>query len=279
LLGVIPLYDRNKTLRFPLITVTLIAINVVVYFFVQPHRDEIGLGMSSDTSAEFLYRHAAVPCEVLSGRPVEVSGPQIGCDLPRGGTTPFPHKNVYLALVVSMFLHANLLHIGGNMLFLWIFGNNVEDEMGAIPFLLFYFACGIIATFAFVIVFPSSATPLLGASGAIAGVLGAYLVRFPRARVVTWIPFLIFLVVPLPAWLVLGVWFVGQFGLGAANEGIATAAHIGGFIAGALIALIALGRRPRRDVSGRPPPYPPPGTPYWVIPRYPEPYGHPSGHP
>ncbi len=146
------------------------------------------------------------------------------------------------------------------MLFLWVFGNNVEDEMGHVPFLVFYVVCGVIAALAHILLFQSSAVPVIGASGAIAGVMGAYLLRFPRARVLTLVPIFIFLTFWLPAWVVLVLWFVSQFGISAANEGVATAAHIGGFVAGAVIALLfGLRRRPT------PPPPPPPA---WFPGRY-----------
>jgi rhomboid family protein len=233
----IPLYDDNPARRAPVITVALIVANVVIFLFWQPH--------GGRTETAFLYRQAAIPCEVITGAPVDIrvdpGGGAVGCDL-RGGSPRFPDKNVYLAIIVSMFLHANLLHIGGNMLFLWIFGNNVEDRMGHVAYLGFYFACGIIAAMSHILLFRDSAVPLLGASGAIAGVMGAYLVCFPKARVLTLV---FFIALWLPAWLVLGLWFLGQFGISASNAGVATAAHIGGFTAGVLTALIFLGPRRR----------------------------------
>ena len=246
----IPLYDDNPTRRTPYVTILLLAANVIVYFFVQPH------GLREEQ--RFLYERAAVPCEVTTGEPVEVQGRRVDCDLP-AGEQEFPEKNVYLAVLVSMFLHANLLHLGGNMLFLWVFGNNVEDEMGHIPFLVFYVVCGVIAALAHIFLFRSSAIPVIGASGAIAGVMGAYLLRFPRARVLTLVPIFIFFTFWLPAWIVLVLWFIGQFGISTAESGVATAAHIGGFVAGAAIALV-FGMRSR--------PAPPPPPPAWFSRRY-----------
>jgi len=243
---VIPLYDDNPTRRKPVVTLLLIAANVVVFLFVQPH--------SGQREVDFLFRNAAIPCEVTSGHPVEEVRGQPTCDLPEQRPV-FPEKNVYVAVLVAMFLHANLIHIFGNMLFLWIFGNNIEDEMGPLFFVLFYLVCGIAAAGAHIALFPHSATPVIGASGAIAGVMGAYLVRFPRARVLTVLPILLFIPFWLPAWVVLLAFFVEQFFISAVNSGVATAAHIGGFATGALRGLIFLRhRRPRQ---------PQPLTPAW----------------
>jgi membrane associated rhomboid family serine protease len=238
-------------------------VNIFVYFAIQPHAST----QSSDT---FLYDHAVIPCEVVHGHPL--TEPQIAlqsCSAPNRDVVvetnqgprqvparPFsPGKNVYLAVIASMFLHANLLHLAGNMLFLWIFGNNVEDHLGRIGYTFFYFAAGIVATAAFLAANVSSVSPLLGASGAIAGVMGAYLVWFPRARVLS-----IVIVVPvyLPASLVLVVWFSTQF-LTDPNSGVAWVAHVFGFVFGALV---ALGLRGSRGPVSRhvPPPPPLPGT-------------------
>ena len=165
--AVIPLHDDNPTRRRAVMTMALIAINVVVCLFVQPH--------AGQEEVNFLYRRAAVPCEVTTGHPVEVDNSgEPSCDL-REGRTVFPEKNVYLAILVSMFLHANLLHIGGNMLFLWIFGNNIEDRMGWIGYPIFYIVSGVVAAATQFAIDPNSTVPVIGASGAIAGVMGAYL--------------------------------------------------------------------------------------------------------
>jgi membrane associated rhomboid family serine protease len=148
-----------------------------------------------------------------------------------------------------MFLHGGFLHIAGNMLYLWVFGNNVEDRMGRIPFILFYLAAGVVAVYAQVLTDPHSTVPLIGASGAIAGTLGAYLVMFPHARVLTLVPIFFFLqVAELSAVIVLGFWFVlqalqGVGSLGGQVGGVAWWAHIGGFVFGALIALLFYRRR------------------------------------
>jgi membrane associated rhomboid family serine protease len=239
----IPLKDYNPTTRTAWITIALIAINVVVYFFVQPHQGAV------DT--EFTYDHAAIPYEVTHDRPLT---PEQVCEslhphdpqcLQFSNTRPlFPHKNVYLAILYSMFLHASLLHIGGNMLFLWIFGNNIEDRMGWIGFPLFYLASGLAAAAAHIAGQPSSTVPIVGASGAIAGVMGAYLVLFPNVRIRTLFFFIIILLRDITAkWLLLA-WFLLQFFTGP-NSGVAWLAHVGGFVFGALVAL-ALRDRLRR---------------------------------
>jgi rhomboid family protein len=149
----------------------------------------------------------------------------------------FPDKNARLAILTSMFLHAGLLHLGGNMLFLWIFGNNVEDRMGHIVFLLFYAVGGVVAAMGHFVSDPTSITPVIGASGAVAAVMGAYFVWWPRALVTTLV---IVFPVRIPAFVFLGIWFVLQF-LSNPDSGVATVAHIAGFVFGALIAVITRG--------------------------------------
>jgi membrane associated rhomboid family serine protease len=237
---VLPLRDLNPAKRVPIVTLLIIAVNVVVYLAIQPH----GSAVQSD---RFLYRHAVIPCEVVHGHPLNETQITLGrCSVPdhvvvvpSNGPGPIlnplaaPSKNVYLAIIVSMFLHASLIHLLGNMLFLWIFGNNVEDHLGPAAYALFYVAAGIIATAAFVAFNSASVSPLLGASGAIAGVMGAYLMWFPRARVFS---IVVFVPVYLPASLLLGVWFFTQF-LTDPNSGVAWVAHVAGFTFGALVAL------------------------------------------
>jgi membrane associated rhomboid family serine protease len=158
-------------------------------------------------------------------------------------------------MFVSMFLHGGWIHLGGNMLYLWIFGDNVEDRLGHGKYLFFYFICGIAATMAHAVMNPASRVPSIGASGAIAGVLGGYIVMFPRARVTTLIPIFVFITVrEIPAVVVLGFWFVLQLFIGAASLGVAGAeeaggvayfAHIGGFVAGMLLVIVMGGLRRR----------------------------------
>lgn len=219
----LPLRDVNPTRTFPLVTIALIAVNVLVFIY------ELILGPQVEG---FVQSWAIIPYEITHG-----------VDLPPASIQP-----IYLTLITAMFLHGGIVHIAGNMLFLWIFGNNIEDAMGSLRFIVFYLLCGLVAAFAQIAVGPNSDIPNIGASGAIAGVLGAYLLLFPRAEVQTLV-FLGFFVrlVRLPALLFLGLWFVlqlfsGVAGLGMeAMGGVAWFAHIGGFIAG--IVLINIFRR------------------------------------
>jgi membrane associated rhomboid family serine protease len=217
--------------------------------------------------AAFLDQYAAVPRElthnqqltrVPTGDLQAVHGQEVLC------TTgpPTYHKSPALSVLYAMFLHAGWLHLLGNMLFLWIFGNNIEDRFGRLRFLIFYLFCGYIAAYGFAFANPDSTTPLLGASGAIAGVLGAYLVLYPRARIWGLVPFLFFIPLRLPAWLVLGGWFVLQWLYASGHTGsgvgdVAYLAHVVGFIAGALIGLFV------RAGTADPRRYPADGRPAW----------------
>jgi membrane associated rhomboid family serine protease len=239
---VFPLKDNIPTLRFPVVTVTLIALNVIAYFFWQKG----GLTLGDPSSQEYLcqlYDYAEIPYEVTN--PGEQVGVQ-GCDAPTAPT--------WLTLFTAMFMHGGLLHLGGNMLFLWIFGNNVEDSMGPVKFLVFYLLGGLAAAALQIAIGPDSQIPNLGASGAVAGVLGGYLLLFPRARVITVI-FIVFFftIIELPALLILGFWFVqqvlfGYFDLNSAGEGggVAYFAHIGGFAFGLLAIKLFADERKRR---------------------------------
>jgi membrane associated rhomboid family serine protease len=244
---VFPLKDNIPTLRFPVVTVTLIGLNVISYFFWQKGGISLGDPSSRDYLCQ-LYDYAEIPYELTH------PGDQIGVQ----GCAP-PTAPTWLTLFTAMFMHGGLLHLGGNMLFLWIFGNNVEDSMGPFKFLVFYLLGGLAATALQVAVGPNSAVPNLGASGAIAGVLGAYLVLFPRARVITVI-FIVFFftIIELPALLILGFWFVeqvlfGAFDLstpGGDSGGVAYFAHIGGFAFGLLaIKLFADDRKARAQLE------------------------------
>ena len=239
----IPLKDENPTSRVPWVTILLIVVNVVIFVFLQRPYDR-GLGQ-----ALFTYEFAAIPCEVVSGRPLtdaEVNrtlyeGDDEACQSPSPGRRDdslFPDKQVYLAVVYSMFLHGSWLHIGGNMLFLWVFGNNVEDRMGPVPYVAFYVLAGLAAAAAHVAVQPDSTVPVVGASGAVAGVMGAYLVLFPNAGIRA---LFLFVIVLIPAKWLLGYWFVSQFFINPA-EGVAWVAHVGGFAFGALVALVVRDR-------------------------------------
>ncbi len=241
----LPLRDENPTTRKPFVTVALILACVAVYFLVQPSGSVV-TGETAKSDTAFTVEHAAIPCEVIQGHPLTVrelnqtfgAGDANACDRHDNSEEGFPNKNVYLALVVSMFMHAGLLHIGGNMLFLWVFGNNIEDRIGPLPYLAFYLVGGVAATAAHIALAPDSTVPLVGASGAIAAVMGAYLVLYPRHRIhsVIFLGFFVFFR-PVRAWVLLGFWFVSQF-LIDPNSSVAWAAHVGGFAFGVLGGLI-----------------------------------------
>lgn len=246
--SLLPIHDENPTRRFSYLTVALILINVGA-FFLQP-----GLGSASPDLLRFFYRWALVPWEVTRGHPVTAEAlSSIGIVAQGCSGICFPEKSVYLSIVTSMFLHGDFLHIGGNMLFLWIFGNNIEDVLGRVRFILFYLATGTAAALAHVAINADSLQPTVGASGAVSGILGAYLVLFPHARITTLMLFLFIQVVRLPAIVVLGIWFLSQFLIAAQQPltgggGVAWMAHVGGFIAGAILILPFRGRILRRRV-------------------------------
>lgn len=255
----IPLKDENPTSSTPLVTLFLIAACTVTWFFVQnPDPITAALGPQSREEAsrqqEFNYRRAAVPCEVVTGQPLSPQELSSG-NCTRNDTAPeiFPGKGVFLALVTSMFLHGSLLHLGGNMLYLWVFGNNIEDTKGKVTYLVFYLASGVVGTLAHIALQPSSTIPLVGASGAIAGVMGAYLVLFPRVPIRSLIIFYFILFRDVEARWLLGIWFVSQFFI-SPNSGVAWAAHVGGFLFGVLAGFIWRARRQPEEV---PRPYAP----------------------
>jgi membrane associated rhomboid family serine protease len=232
----IPISDENPTSRRPYVTYALIVVNVLVWFF------ELSRGVFEST-----FDYGAIPSWVL--HQMRDGTLQLG-GLVRGGGAITLHQEVPWpwTLVTSMFMHGGWLHIIGNMWFLWIFGDNVEDAMGSAKYLVFYLLCGLAAAAAQVLSQPSSQVPMVGASGAIAGVLGAYIVLYPHARVrCLWILFIIITTVWVPAWLLLGIWFISQFFM--PGEGVAWMAHVGGFITGFLLVRLFVPRRPppRRD--------------------------------
>lgn len=239
-----PLKDNIPTRRFPIVTVAFIAINVIVYLFLQPKSGIDFSGNSLDQRR--LFDYAAIPCRI-DGQ----------CETAAQLPDALPPL---VTLFTAMFSHAGLLHLGGNMLFLWIFGNNVEDAMGRVKFVLFYLLAGV-AAFALQTAFgPDSQVPTLGASGAVAGVLGAYVVLYPRAKVVTAIFIVLFFtLIELPAFLVLGFWFVqqalfGYFDLTSGAQdggGVAYLAHVGGFLFG--LATVKLLATYRWDGADKPP--------------------------
>jgi membrane associated rhomboid family serine protease len=240
---VIPIGDANPVRSTPWITRLLLVANIGVFFFVQPQPWLEG----ACAQMQFLLEWAAVPREVVRGAPLsgeEIGALGTGCPL-----SPAEGKSIIASVFASMFLHGDWLHLAGNMLYLWIFGNNIEDRMGHLRFLVFYLVVGLLATGAFVIANAGSPIVLVGASGAIAGVLGSYLVMFPTARVTVLVLPLFFLALQLPALLVLGLWFVFQlqeFGSGPmGGGGVAYLAHVAGFLAG-MAGTLLLGFRPER---------------------------------
>src|SRR6266498_3210838 len=258
MISLIPIHDDNPTRRTAVVTLTLIAINVVV-FLLEPASHAL-FGQSSSTAGECqqlasFYKWAAIPRELITNHQLsQTAGPPAGPGQCLA-VAPDYDKIPFLSVLTAMFLHGGWLHLLGNMLFLWVFGNNVEDRLGRVRYLLFYLLCGYAATYGFALADPGSTTTLVGASGAIAGVLGAYLVMFPRARVTSLVPFLLFLPARLPAWIVLGSWFVLQYfyASGASvgdGAGVAYLAHVVGFIAGIVLIILLGGLRPSR----RPPP-------------------------
>jgi len=206
---VFPIKDNIPTENFPVVTVALIVVNVLAYFFWQ--HGGISLGDPGNQAyLQNLYEYASYPFEITHpGQQCFPSGDQVVCGADVARQLDLPPT--WLTVFTSMFMHGGLLHLGGNMLFLWIFGNNVEDSMGRVKFLAFYLLAGLAATAGQVLIGPNVAVPNVGASGAIAGVLGGYLVLFPRARVITVI-FIIFFftIIELPAVLILGFWFLQQ---------------------------------------------------------------------
>lgn len=228
--------DNSDRLRFPYVTYLLIAVNIVVYVLFQ------GAGFND----AFTYAFSVVPREITTG--IDIAAPLIIRDSLGNRTliplqaTPIP---VYGTILTSMFMHGGLMHIFGNMMYLWIFGDNLEDRLGHIRFAVFYLVCGAFAALAQVFTDQNSIIPMLGASGAISGVLGGYILLFPR-RSVTAIIF--FSVVQIPAFVALGIWiglqFFSNYFSSAETGGVAYMAHIGGFVAGfLLIKVFALGTK------------------------------------
>ena len=250
---VFPLYDDNSDRQTtPWVNYGIIALNIFVFVVLQK--------LGSDT--QFTYSFSTVPLEILRGTDVVtparvLEDPMTGQRLlvPGLGETPV---SVYLTLFTSMFMHGGIAHIAGNMLFLWIFGDNIEDRLGHVKYLFFYLVCGLIASLAHVFATAALATdqssllvPSLGASGAISGVLGGYILLYPKRRVTV---ILIRIFTQVPAYVAIGLWFLfqlisglGMLGGGSQAGGVAYAAHVGGFIAGlVLIKLFDIGNRSAR---------------------------------
>lgn len=223
----LPLKDENPTRSFPFVNISLIVINVLVFLY------ELSLGRGIKI---FFLKYGVIPYEITHF----VDIPPVKTFLPWN-------------LFTSMFIHGGFTHIFGNMLYLWIFGDNVEDALGHFRYIIFYLLTGLIASFTHIIFNPNSMVPTVGASGAISGVLGAYFILYPGARVLTLVPDLFFFglfyrIVRIPALIVLGFWFILQFFYGflslpSGGGGVAWLAHVGGFIAGLLLVRVFLRRR------------------------------------
>ena len=267
----LPLRDANPTRRAPVVTLLIIAANVAAFLLWQPTFASGQRGQLEQQT--FFWCHAAIPFEVSHQTTLVEGGTAARRAIDRSYEPGFPlqpylrrecpTKSWFESVFVAMFLHGGWLHIIGNMLFLWVFGNNVEDRLGAIAYLLFYLAGGVAAFALQLLLDPNSAIPTLGASGAIAAVLGAYIVAYPRARVLTLVIFFFITVTELPAYLVLGIWFVLQLfnGVGEigtdVNGGVAYWAHVGGFAFGLLVGLLFLRRSRRGGIDLGPVPPPP----------------------
>ena len=225
----IPIRDENPARTTPYVTIALLVANVAVFVLqmLQP----------PEAQQAIVYAWGAIPRDITQGFDLLPAIPV-----------------AWLTLFSSMFMHGGLMHLGGNMLYLWIFGNNIEDALGHVKFLLFYVVGGLIAALSHVVFDPASDIPMVGASGAISAVLGAYMLAFPRAKVVVLL-FIVFIIrfIRVPALIMLGIWFAMQlFGFageaGGQGGGVAWLAHIGGFVAGVLLAFLA-GVRPQRALS------------------------------
>lgn len=222
-----PLRDENPTELFPFVTILLIATNVLVWLLVQ------GAG-AGEPFLRSLCAYGSIPGEITGSIPAGATVPLGDARCTVGGLSGW-------TILTSMFMHGSWFHLIGNMWFLWVFGNNIEDSTGHARYLLFYLLCGALAAGAHIASAPGSGIPTVGASGAISGIMGAYMVLYPRVRVYTLIVLIVFIrVIPLPAVTVLGFWFLLQLlsGVGGAGGGVAFWAHVGGFVAG--VALVKL---------------------------------------
>jgi rhomboid family protein len=260
---VFPLRDNIPTERTPVVTIALIVANVLVFFLLQKARITLGGSAVDEVNAvhygaiPYEFTHPGKECDLVT------TASQILCQgQPGVRGTPADQPPFYVTAFTSMFMHGGLLHIVGNMLFLWIFGNNVEDAMGRIRFLIFYLLGGLAALAGQIIVNPDAMVPTIGASGAVAAVLGGYIVLYPRARVLTVVFIILFFtVIELPAVFLLGFWFLQQVFFGAIDltnptgggGGVAYFAHVGGFIFG-MLAIRAFAQR-HKSVEPRYPVY------------------------
>jgi membrane associated rhomboid family serine protease len=244
--ALIPIKDVNPHRRFPLVTLILIGINVFAFIATAK-------GFAVGDVAAF--RYGAVPCDVTGQT----------CEWPEGFdpvaiSAILDSRPAFMTLLTSMFMHGDVLHIAFNMLFLWVFGNNVEDRLGRVRFPIFYFLTGLIAAYAHILFSANSAVPIVGASGAISGILGGYIVLWPSATIVSLVPLgFFFFTVRWKAWVTLGLWFLVQLfggvaGLGrvGSSGGVAFLAHVGGFVAGLVLIIPFGGRRDPGGPGGQP---------------------------
>ncbi len=226
-----PLRDENPYVRTPVATITLIAMNLIAWLLLQ------GLGNPASLGAS-ICNYGLIPADLL-GAAVDGTGFPIDAQ----GVCLVDGQGSYFTVISSMFMHGGWFHLLGNMWFMWIFGDNVEDAMGPVRFVIFYLLCGVAAAAAQTLADPASTVPMVGASGAIGGVMGAYALLYPRARILS---FFVITTVSVPAFLMLGYWvlvqFLGSFQQSGGGGGVAFWAHIGGFIAG--LALVLVFRNP-----------------------------------
>jgi membrane associated rhomboid family serine protease len=247
----IPLKDYNPTRRPAVLVILLILLNFSVFIYqsylsrrhlLEPLQAASLEPLAWPSSLEYyVARDGLVPAELVQGRNLEVP---VGRDR-AGRTVSFPRRvSPPLSLLYSLFMHGSWLHLLGNMLFLWIFGNNIEDRLGRVKFVVFYLSCGIGASLAHVLFNLNSLVPVIGASGAVSGVMGAYLALFPQARVRTLVfVFILVTTMDIPAAVFLVIWFLFQFLSAGGNSGIAWLAHVGGFILGFLLLKLFSGSR------------------------------------
>ncbi len=224
----IPYRDENETQRLSIVTATIIALNIFVWLIVQGAGSEFSLAKS-------VCELGLIPGELTASLPVGSR-----CPMGRGLVCLTDPGRQFSHLITSTFLHGGWMHLLGNMWFLWLFGNNIEDSMGRLRFLLFYLLTGLAAAFGQVVANPNSVIPMVGASGAISGVMGAYLILYPRVKVYVLVPiFIFFTSIALPAWMMLGYWFFLQLASGLLSQddmgGVAVWAHVGGFVAGVVL--------------------------------------------
>jgi len=232
-----PIKDYNPTKTIPHITIILIVLNVLIFIF-QSYLASPGLSY-------YVNHYSMVPYEITHMQNVKVL-----VDRDMFGNPEFQERGLSpaLSIITSMFMHGSIMHLLGNMLFLWIFGNNIEDYLGKVFFVFFYLLSGTAAAFLHILFNLNSLTPVIGASGAVSGVMGAYLILYPKAKVKTLVfIFIIVTFVDIPAGIFLALWFIFQF-FYSTSGGIAWLAHVGGFIAGVLLIYIAKKRKPVIEV-------------------------------